>query len=212
MKQINTNKFGGKMKNLIVSLIGCFFDLFRKPEQIYLSDADQKFLELYAKVERSVQKKKEQEAEWLKNNPPVIYYNEVGGIVSLLREEYYEELLQQRDLDAIDAKKSNDSVLDLNANYLFLIDKEAFEEKQFENRKTIWHFVSSYQDLIPILEKDCKLIKDDKIFVPFVNETLLSYTEQMEAVSVNYQNDPINRRSGAPPGFVTTLLTYKKSQ
>lgn len=140
-------------------------------------------LERQNEVERQQRQENRSRAEarkkWFATNKPTLYYNTINGITAVLRPADYERMKRETKHARLD-ERWNHTILKPSTHIFTFVTKsggELIEARGSHIRHgRVAGWISRLHQLCE--EHDCSLVKDETIFVPWVNETLVSFSEQ----------------------------------
>lgn len=139
---------------------------------LFRADQDRKELELARENKVRADKRR----EWLAANETHLYFNTVIGITAVLPLDDFELNKKQTECARLNETWTSE-VLMPHPGIRVFVSKPGEEAIRKASRCT--NILGSYGELVQrCREANCKLIKDESIFVPFVNESLLTFTEQ----------------------------------
>jgi len=136
------------------------------------------------------QKENSQRAEarkqWLAKNTPRLYYNTVSGVTAVLRPADYAVAQKNTEHSRRDGFWKKDSVLLPAQETRVFVTKESREMidanigSDYIGRYKVAGWISQLDDIV---ESGIELVRAEDIFVPWVNETLLSFSEQAKMLN-----------------------------
>ena len=122
--------------------------------------------------------------QWFAENKPKLYYHTVNGVTAVLRPADYLEAQKQTERSRRDGFWEKDNVLIPVRGTVVFVTKQGRETvKANTGTDFVGHYkVAGYiSKLYEIVEKSgAELVRAEDIFVPWVNETLVTFNEQVE--------------------------------
>lgn len=162
--------------------IGNYFD-WKEGKEREKRDAEssRQAQERRRQTEETNQRRALQRRDWFAGNKPTLYFNNVSGVTAVLRSADYERAKR----DTQNARTNElweHSVLRPARETFTFITKSGGELIQANYDHARRYKVAGWlSDLHEICQAaDCSLVRDETIFVPWVNETLVSFQDQSQ--------------------------------
>ncbi len=148
-----------------------------KVQQELREEAERRRVESLAENNRRAEARK----KWLSENKPKLYSNTIDGITAVLLPKDYEEVVKQTAINRRNGFWERENVLCLAPNTIVFVTKQGQETILKSSRSGDFYYkiAGLLSQLDEIVEAgSVELVKDERIFVPWVNETLVPFSEQ----------------------------------
>jgi hypothetical protein len=132
------------------------------------------------KIETENQEKASKRKSWFEENKPVLYYNTIDGVTAVLRPADRERVIRDTENARADERWEYTSFIPARETFLFATKPGSALIKKNSNGVRTARWFSELQELCR--ENNCDLKHDPTIFVPWVNEGVIPFKEQREAL------------------------------
>ena len=151
-----------------------------KERQKRQTEANIKAMEWRRQTEEKNQLKALQRRDWFAGNKPTLYFNTVSGVTAVLRPADYERAKRDTQNARTNELWAHNVLKPARETFTF-VTKSGGELIQANCDHARRYKVTGWlSDLHEICQAaDCSLVRDEAIFVPWVNETLVSFQEQV---------------------------------
>ena len=143
------------------------------------AEASKQAQERRRQTEETNQRRTLSRRQWLSDNKPKLYFNTVSGVTAVLRPVDYESAKRQTQNARTNELWAHNVLKPVRETFTFVTKSGG------ELIESNYHFARTYKvagwlsDLCELCQAtECSLVRDETIFVPWVNETLVSFQEQ----------------------------------
>lgn len=138
------------------------------------------------RVERLAENNRRAEArkQWLSENKPKLYLNTIDGVTAVLMPQDYEAVVKQTAINHRNGFWDKENVLYPAPNTIVFVTKQGQETlRRSIGRDARCNTAGLLSQLDEIVEAgNVELVRDENIFVPWVNETLIPFAEQRAVI------------------------------
>jgi hypothetical protein len=173
-------------------------------------EASKQAQERRRQTEETNQRRTLQRRDWFGSNKPTLYFNTVSGVTAVLRPADHERA--KRDTQNARTNELWDHAVLKPARETFtFVTKSGGELIQtncnYARRYKVAGWLSDLYELCQAT--DCSLVRDETIFVPWVNETLVSFQEQGQILrDCHGQASSLELIDKQAPGEMQPLAVY----
>jgi hypothetical protein len=131
------------------------------------------------KKEKQNQHRADARKRWLVNNRPQLFFNTVNGITAVLRPADLEAIQKETERARVNETWVQSTLMLAPRTFVFVTQSGRETIRTNYKQAEVYKVAGWRADLNEVCQKaDCQLMRDETIFVPWVNESLVPFESQ----------------------------------